>query len=689
MNEQINKEVQFLKGVGPHRASLLEKLGIKTAMDLIYYAPRDWVDRSEIRKIASVIPGEPATVKGVVIGAGTKKIRYRLSVTTVVIKDESGFITGVWYNQPYIEKNLKRGGTVIFHGKVEMFRNNFQIPNPEYEAVSQEDEAINVNRIVPIYSLTGNLNQKQFRKITKHALDSCLEYITEFMPPAVAEKHGLIGLKEALFNIHFPENMKMLNAARKRLVFDEFYVLRLAFALKKKRQKEKQGIVFDVNGECKVRLRDRIPFKLTGAQKKVIKRIKEDLVSGKPMNRLLQGDVGSGKTVVALVSCVIAKDSGCQSVIMAPTEILANQHFAGISELIRDTGVRAEILLGGTRKKQRMNILERLKNNEIDILIGTHAVLQDDVVFADLGLAVIDEQHKFGVRQRAKLISKAQKEPHILIMTATPIPRTLSMTVYGDTDISVIDELPPGRKPVKTVVFNSRQKNDLYFFVEQRLRQGDRVYAVYPLVEDSEKIDLKSAMEMAKEWSARFSGYNVELLHGRMKKDEKEKVMESFKNGKTHILVSTTVIEVGVDVPEASVMVIEHAERFGLSQLHQLRGRVGRGGRQSYCILVGRAGTEDGIKRLKIMAATNDGFKISEEDLKIRGPGEFMGVRQHGLPEFRIADIMRDRDIMEQADKAAFETVREECELSHIQKAILNDNINNRYKERFDLINTG
>ncbi len=688
----LDKEIQYIKGVGPERARLLEKLGVKTVFDLLYYFPRTWVDRSNVKKISSVTTGELETVSGTVIAADSKQLRPRLKITNITIKDETGFITGVWFNQPYIEKIFKKGMQVIFHGRVEAYRSMLQIGTPEYEITddgTDPDESVNVNRIVPVYPLTDGLSQKQFRKIIKFAIDNHLKSLEEYMPEAIAKKYSLIKLNDAVYNVHYPESFDLLEKSKRRLIFDEFFFLQFAFAMRKSRIKEEPGIILKPGGPLFSGFIKNLPFTLTGAQKKVLDEIQTDFSSGKPMNRLVQGDVGSGKTIVALAACVMAAENGYQSAIMAPTEILAVQHAANMQKVLEGTGIKAELLLGGIKKSNRDDIIEALKDGKIQILVGTHALIQDDVVFKKLGLVVIDEQHRFGVMQRAALLKKSETLPHSLIMTATPIPRTLTLSVYGDTDISVIDELPPGRKPVKTMIFESAEVFKMFSFIEERLKEKARVYAVYPLVDESEKLDLKSAIEMEKEWSKRFKDYKISLIHGQMKKEERDEAMKSFKDGSIDILVATTVIEVGVDVPEASVIVIEHAERFGLSQLHQLRGRVGRGSAQSYCVLVGDARTEDSFKRLGIMAATQDGFKISEADLEIRGPGEFMGTRQHGVTEFKIASIIRDKKELDEARQAAFSVISGECDLNHSEKEQLVRIIKQKYGSSFDLINIG
>lgn len=689
----LDKEIQYVKGVGPERARLFAKLGITNLTSLLYYFPREWVDRSNIKTIIEVKPGNLETVSGFVVSAETKQVRGALKITSVTIKDKTGFITGTWFNQPFMEKQFKRGLSVIFHGKVEFYRGMLQISNPEYEIAEDEDgetaEPINVNRIVPIYPLTERLSQKQFRKIIKYALDNYLSYLSEYMPNEVKERYNLIELQTAVYNSHYPTDFKMLEEAKRRIIFDEFFFMQLAFAMRKKKVKDEPGIVFADDGKLFNKFISTLPFVLTNAQKRVLDEIKKDFTSGKPMNRLVQGDVGSGKTIVAIAAAVIAADNGYQAAIMAPTELLAEQHMRNISAFLNGTGIKTTLLLGGLKKKVREEVLNDIKNGTVNIIIGTHALIQDDVIYNKLGLAVIDEQHRFGVMQRAQLMRKGTSLPHSLIMTATPIPRTLSLSVYGDTDISVIDELPPGRKPIETIVIESYQTIKLYSFLENKLKEKSQIYMVYPLVDESDKLDLKSAIEMQKHLALRFKDYKTAIVHGQLDKVDRDAAMAAFKNKEIDILVATTVIEVGIDIPDASVMVIEHAERFGLSQLHQLRGRVGRGTKQSYCVLVGDPRTEDGFKRLAIMAETQDGFKISEADLEIRGPGEFMGTKQHGLPEFKMANILKDKQLLELAREAAFSLISESYGTNTAKKEQLVLMIKQKYGSSFDLINIG
>lgn len=689
----LQGEVQYVKGVGPERARVLQKLGITDLYSLVYYFPRMWIDRSAITPMNRLIPGQKAAVKGVVWAKETRQIRHKLKITTVVLRDDKGYVSAVWYNQPYMEKVFNKGDTAIMYGKVENFRGNFQMPVPEYEILQASGEGepgaetLNVNRIVPIYPLTENLSQKQFRKIIKAGIDSVIGSLEETIPREVLAHHELSPIREALVNIHYPDDFASLEKAKRRFVFEDFFFLKLAFEFARRKIREEKGVILN-KGDCYRTALAALPFKLTGAQERVLMEVFSDVSSGRPMNRLLQGDVGSGKTVVAFLACVMAKDAGFQSAIMAPTEILARQHMNTISKLAGHAGVCAELITGAMKKKERLMLLEKLKAGEIDILTGTHAIIQEGVEFGNLGLTVTDEQHRFGVMQRAALAGKAGIKPHSLMMTATPIPRTLTLTVYGDTDLSVIDEMPPGRKPIKTMLFSRYEKNRIMDFLSARIAEGAQIYAVYPLVDESEKIPLKSAVQMEKEWALRFPGVKTALIHGQMKKDERDSAMSGFKSGDVKILIATTVIEVGIDVPNATVMVVEHAERFGLSQLHQLRGRVGRGGGQSYCILIGDPNTAEGFKRLNVMASTTDGFKISEEDLAIRGPGEFLGTRQHGLPEFKIADILRDRQVLEEAGAAA-ESFADKSDINHLQKKALFSIMKQKYGSNINLADIG
>lgn len=564
-------------------------------------------------------------------------------------------VYGTWFNQPYMKNVFKIDDDVILHGKVDRY-SKLQINAPEYEILKSDDkETIHTGRIVPVYPLGADVYQRYLRSLLKRTLDSYLDEVIEFLPQQMLKENELCPIKQALQNVHFPDNFEKLENARKRLIFNEFFLLQLAIAIRKYDMKENvAGVGFKMRGKLLDQFAKKLPFELTSDQKNVIKDIEDDMRCVKPMNRLLQGDVGSGKTIVsmwALVGCVADK---YQAALMAPTEILARQHYNNITEMLEPLGIKVVLLVSGMKKREKEEINRQITENKVNIVIGTHSLIQETVKWKKLGLIIVDEQHKFGVMQRVKLQKKG-KAPDVLVMSATPIPRTLAITVYGDLDVSTIHELPPGRTPVETYWISEKKRNDFYVFLKKKIKEKNQVYVVYPLVEKSKVLDLKAATKMYEHFKNDiFPDVNVGLIHGRMKDEEKKGVMRLFRTGEIDILVATTVIEVGIDVPNASIILVEHAERFGLSQLHQLRGRVGRGRKQAYCVLLSEAKSEDAAKRLSAMINTNDGFKIAEVDLLIRGPGEFFGTKQHGMPELKIANILTDRQILLAARKEAF-----------------------------------
>ena len=699
---KLDTPIQYCKGIGPKRAELLKKLGIFTVEDALYYLPWRYEDRGNLRKIGRLTYGSYETVSGKVVSAEVASTkRQRVKIFELVITDGSGMLVGSWFNQPFMKKAFKPDQKVILSGIVKSnpYRSGLpQIDNPDYE-IMEEDEAdslIHTGRTVPIYRTTAGLSVRYLRSMIKTVLDSCGAMVPEALPDQLVKKYSLMPPAEALAEAHFPTTEKdidMLNLgtsrAHRRLSFEELFTLELGLALRKRGVTvEKKGISFRNIGKLESDLRKDLPFRLTGAQERVIAEIKKDMISDRPMNRLVQGDVGCGKTIVAMIASLIAVENGYQACIMAPTEILAEQHYKNISAMALLLGVTVRSLTGRLKKKDKDLLLSEIGSGAAQIVVGTHALIEQNVKFHRLGLAVIDEQHRFGVMQRSTLTSKGY-EPDVLVMTATPIPRTLALTVYGDLDVSVIDEMPPGRSPVATKLYFESRRGEAYRFIESELRKDRQVYVVYPLVEETEKSDLKAATEMAAHLQKDiFPNWKIGLLHGRMKGDEKEAVMASFKSGATHLLVSTTVIEVGVDVPNAAVMVIEHPERFGLAQLHQLRGRVGRGEHQSYCILMGpRMFAEEARERLNAFARTNDGFRIAEEDLRLRGPGEFFGTRQSGLPDLRAANIIRDVDLLEQARTEAFNLVQEDPALA--QYPLLREALRRKWQGRLGLINVG
>jgi len=678
-------ELQFLKSVGPKRVKLLNRLGIKTVDQLLYHFPRKYEDRSTLKKLQFLRDGEIETVMATVLAVENIRSRKGLAITKAAIHDGGSTGYAVWFNQPYIKKQILPGTEILVTGKVERKFGGIQINVADFEVLDKEDP-IHTGRIVPVYPATEGLQTRTLRSIMKFAVDKYASGFLEFMPERIIQKYGFLNLPEALKKIHFPDEMREAEEARRRLVFEELFLLQLGVALLKESALNEQGIRHKKNGVLLEKFLRGLPFIMTGAQDRVLNEIFRDMENVKPMNRLVQGDVGSGKTVIAAAALVKTVENGCQGAMMAPTEILAGQHFEGLAELLQPLGIAVALLTGGISRNERTRIIEDIKNGRVDIVVGTHAVIQDEVEFQKLGLAITDEQHRFGVKQRAKLQGKGAN-PDVLVMTATPIPRTLALTVYGDLDISVVDELPPGRQAVKTYWITEKMKNRVYKFIREQVEQGRQAYYVCPLVEESDKLDVGAAVELAEMLQKRvFPDLRVGLLHGRLKQDEKDAVMGEFRNGAVQILVATTVVEVGVNVPNATLMVIENADRFGLAQLHQLRGRVGRGIHQSYCILVASPSTEEGRARMEIMQSTSDGFVIAEEDLKLRGPGEFFGTRQSGMPDLKIADIIRDVKILQTAREEAFDLIRKDPGLKRPEHAMLKQKVLQKFKENENYI---
>ncbi len=636
-----------------------------TVDDLLHYLPMRYEDRSNLARIRNLEHGSFATIEVEVRVSGTYAVKGgRLRIFEFSGIDETGQIRAYWWNQPYLQNSFPRGRRVLLYGQWKRGRRGFfEVENPDYEFLTDDEDAdpVHLSRRVPVYRKLGEIRTRQLRSVM-HAVVERLDWseVADMVPQEIRARNNLIARGEALRQIHFPaedaplENYnRAISPAHRRLIFEEFFWLGLALGLRRQgREQSPKGTVIEINDRVREAVRQVLPFKPTDAQKRALREIVADMSGPKPMNRLLQGDVGSGKTIVAVQAAIVAIENGYQSAIMVPTEILAEQHARNIKRITARTSYRVEQLTGSLATARKRELHRAIQEGEVDLVVGTHALIQEGVKFQKLGFVVIDEQHRFGVMQRAELINRGYN-PDTLVMTATPIPRSLAMTVYGDLDVSIIDELPPGRKPVVTKVRGEEARTKVYHFLDTIIRQGRQVYLVYPLVEESEKLDLLNATQMAEHLQqAVFPNFRIGLIHGRMKQEEKDAVMEDFRRGAIHMLVATTVIEVGVDVPNASVMIIEHAERFGLSQLHQLRGRVGRGDEQAYCILMAsHKRTAEARERLAIMEETSDGFKIAEKDLEIRGPGEVMGTRQSGVPTFRIGNIVRDYSLLEAARK--------------------------------------
>ncbi len=648
-------DIKYLKGVGEKRAELFNKKGIYTVDDLLYLFPRAHEDRTVLKKINECIDGETVCLCITVFSpVQDRYIRKNMLISTMIAHDETGRITALWYNNRFLSDKLVPGEKYILYGKIATRLGKKEIINPIFE---KTDQLHFTGKIIPIYPLTGNLTQKIVQLTMEKALEAKGK-IEEYIPTDIREKYKIAEINYAMKNIHFPEDFNSYNTARERFVFEELLVLQLALYNHKTENVSKDGMVFSNVGIIRD-FTDTLPFELTNAQKRTLNEIAADVKSGKVMNRLVQGDVGSGKTAVAAAAIYLCVKNGAQAAMMVPTDILASQHFDTLSSFFKGMDIEIVKLSGTMKASEKRAALKKIEDGDAKVIVGTHALIQDNVVFKNLGLVVADEQHRFGVEQRAKLAAKGQN-PHMLLMSATPIPRTLALILYGDLDVSVIDELPPGRKTVKTYAVDESMRRRIYTFAQKMVKEGAQVYIVCPLVEETEKIDLQNAVDLSKKLSKAFPDLNIGVVHGKMKQKEKDTVMNSFMEGKTDILVSTTVIEVGVNVPNASVMIIENAERFGLSQLHQLRGRVGRGNTQSYCILFNQGLGDVAKKRMETMTISNDGFYISEQDLKLRGPGDFFGTRQHGLPEMKIANLFDDRDILKLAQQAAADIMAED-----------------------------
>ena len=727
VSSDLDNSPQYVKGVGPRRAELLERLGVRTVRDLLMLFPRDYQDRTHIVPVAELKPGMTATVKGEIVRSRVRQLKFWKKLLTVNVTDATGTLEAVWFNQAYLEPEFAEGGVAYLTGKVTERKGHLQMTNPEHEVIppfdADEEDAGGPEflGIVPVYPLTEGLRQAAMRRILRNALDAHAALLDEIIPTALLISRGLPGVREALEDVHFPKSFEAKDLARRRFVYEEFLALECAMALRRASiEKEPCPYPVRVTDEIDRRIRARVQFTLTADQEKVIREITADLAKPHPMNRLLQGDVGSGKTVVALYAMLSAVANKYQVAMMAPTEILATQHYETFRGLLEGSRVRLELLVGGLSAAGRRDARARVAEGKADIVFGTHALIEEDVEFRNLALLVVDEQHKFGVVQRAQLREKG-RHPHCLVMTATPIPRTLMLTVFGDLDTSTIEHLPPGRRPIKTSRAAPGQIGKVFDLIRKEVAAGRQAYVVYPLVEEKGTVpaswglspfrrqgmgtgtfsgspekepvpiqDLKAATEMHKRLSTgEFSELRVGLLTGRMKPAEKDRIMRDFRDRKLDVLVATVVVEVGLDVPNATVMVVENAERFGLSQLHQLRGRIGRSAFQSYCIAVAAPRTDEAKSRLKVFEECSDGFRLAEEDLRLRGPGEFFGTRQHGVPELKIGNIVTDYDLLRLSADDARQLVAGDERLRAIGLAPLRREVLSRFGKTLELVDVG
>ena len=690
---KLSDSVQYLKGVGPKRAQLLERLGIRTVGDALQFFPRKYVDRGNVVPIARVVAGRDQAVRARIVDMRSPRWGDRLEA---LIADDTGEMRVIWFHARFLVKALHTGEEYLFYGRVGAYKRRLQMQHPKFERIAEGGDGEPGGQILVEYPITEGLQQASLLRMTDEALRLGLPLARDTLPEALRRRLHLADLREALRMIHRPASMAEVTEARRRLVFGEFFLMELAVALRRRSAlAAHNGPPIEVSETIDQRIRARFPFTFTAAQDKAIAEMRADLSRDRPMTRLLQGDVGCGKTAVALYAALAAVAAGYQAAIMAPTEILAAQHYQNVEKYLVGSRVRWALLVGGLRATERKKVLRRIRRGEADIVVGTHALIQQDVTFGRLGLVVVDEQHKFGVLQRAEAkwqtaADEPELQPHYLVMTATPIPRTLALTVFGDLDISTIDEMPPGRTPVETRAVSPRERPKAYRFVHGQLAAGRQAFVVYPLVEESARLDLAAATQEAERLAKEvFPEFTVGLLHGRMKAEEKDAVMDRFRRGEVHVLVSTLVIEVGVDVPNATVMMIEHAERFGLAQLHQLRGRIGRGAAKSTCLLLGEPQTEEARRRIACMVETTDGFRIAEEDLRLRGPGEFFGTRQHGMPELVLGNVVEDYDLLRLARNEAFAWIKEDPDLSSRESQAIRRALVKRFRDTLRLIEVG
>jgi ATP-dependent DNA helicase RecG len=667
----LDSPITTLRGVGPRQASRLGKLGIHVIRDLVYFFPRRYDDYSQLKPINRLEYGEEVTIIAKVWDAGVRSTRGGGKLFKAVLSDNTGSVEATWFNQPYLADRIKAGQQIVISGKVDEYLGRLCFSSPEWELLDKE--LLHTARIVPVYSLTKGISTKWLRRLVKHSVDYWSKRLPDHLPASVREEAGLMNLEAAIVQAHFPQSQEALKEARHRLAFDEIFVLQIGLLQQRREWRSEPGKSLPIDEGFLRDFADTLPYELTGAQNKALEQIVADLRTDQPMNRLLQGDVGSGKTVVAAAAMALTAAAGAQAALMAPTAILAEQHYQTVSSLVEKTPGRrpvVRLLTGNVTGQEREEIYAGLANGSVDIVVGTHALIQEGVEFKELAFAVVDEQHRFGVRQRSALRQKGYN-PHLLVMTATPIPRSLELTVWGHLDVSIIDEMPPGRKPVATRLILPTERERAYGFVRSQIERGRQAFIICPLVEESDKVEAKAAVDEYKRLRKQvFPDLRLGLLHGRLKGDEKEATMTSFARGEIDVLVATSVVEVGIDVPNATVMLIEGADRFGLAQLHQFRGRVGRGEHDSYCLLVSASASEEARERLRAVEATNDGFELAQTDLEMRGPGEFLGTRQSGFPDLKLASVT-DLELIEAARKAARRFFETDPELSQPDSRLL------------------
>jgi len=678
---KLDSQVQYIKGIGPKRSLYFKKIGVEIINDLLFLVPRRYIDYSDIFKIKNLQINNEATVIGKIQLVELQKIKNRVNLTKILLTDDSGSINIKWFNRPDLKKKFKVGDWLLISGKVSFFYDR-QFVNPLYEIISEEEIMEKTHgSIIPVYPLTEGLSLWDIKRAIKISLDACLDEIRETLPQSITKKHNLMSLSEAVYNLHFPTKIEKAIAARRRLVYDEFFFFELILAKRKMKFMNETGIPLKENGRLTEKFVRLLPFQLTKGQTEVIKSIVNNMEQFRPMNRLLQGDVGSGKTIVALYAMLVSVENGYQSVLMAPTEILAEQHFIVLSEILKKLNVESLLLTSSIKGDERQTTIQKIHSGEAQIIFGTHALIEEEIMFKNLGLAVVDEQHRFGVMQRAALVNKGIN-PDFLVLSATPIPRTIALTLYGDLDISMLKEKPPSRGEVITKIVNEKKKGTTFEFVRQEVSKGRQVFVICPIIEKSETLDLKSVNEVYQEITGAFPECSVGVIHGRLKTAERMSIMNEFRCGNLSILVATTVIEVGVDIPNASVMLIEHPERFGLAQLHQLRGRIGRGAQKSYCFLfLNRYVPPETFERISFFEKNNDGFALAQKDIKLRGPGEILGKKQHGLPDIKIGDLEADKDLLFLARDDAFELVKKDPEISSSEYYVIRRKLNKLAKK--------